>query len=231
MSIQSQPKLVRLLIVPVVVAVLAVGFYVISRNVPTGGLVAIAAGLAWVGAAAAAFAWLTRRDRVALRMVLGAAVVTALVGGFLIRPQGNEVDEDIVAAEPAAAQEPRDGGGDEPAAPRGNVRELSGTFSGESGHSGQGKVAVIKLPDGSRKLTFSDFDVDPGAGGGLRVYLTAGRPTSDGAVTDFIDLAKLKGTKGNQQYDIPRDVDLKRFGTVVVWCVPFTTRIAQASLG
>jgi hypothetical protein len=222
--------LVRALTVPVVVVVLAGGFYVVSRNVPTGGLLAIGAGVGWVTAAAATFAWLARRDRIALRMVLGAAVVTALVGGFLIRPQGNEVDEDIVAAAPAAAaeDEPRRGG--QRAAPRGNVQVLAGSFGGASGHSGEGKAAVVKLADGSRKLTFSDFDVDPGAGGGLRVYLTAGRPTSDGAVSDYIDLARLKGTKGDQQYDIPRDVNLRRYDTVVVWCVPFTTRIAQARL-
>lgn len=218
----------RLLTVPVVVAVLAGGFYVISRSAPTGGLVAIGAGVGWVIAAAAGFAWLARRDRVALRMVLGAAVVTALVGGFLIRPQGNEVDEEIVAAEPAMAAEPRKAG--ERPARRGNVQVLSGTFGGASGHSGEGKAAVVKLANGERKLTFSGFDVDPGAGGGLRVYLTAGRPSSDGDVTDFIDLAALKGTRGDQQYDVPRDVDLDRYSTVVVWCVPFTTRIAQAPL-
>ena len=220
-----------MLTVPVVVAVLAGGFYLISRNAPTGGLAAIAAGLAWVGAATVAFAWLARRDRAAMRMVLAAAVVTALVGGFLIRPQGNEVDEDVVSAAPApaAANEPRGDG--ERTAPSENVQVLAGRFRGESGHSGQGKAAVVKLANGSRKLTLTDFDVDPGAGGGLRVYLTAGRPKSDGEVTDFIDLAALKGTRGDQQYEIPRKVDLNRYSTVVVWCVPFTTRIAQAQLG
>ncbi len=226
----SRRKVVRLLTIPVVVAVLAGGFYVISRNAPTGGLVAIAMGLAWVGAAAALFAWLARRDRVALRMVIGAAALTAVVGGFLIRPQGNEVDEDIVTAAPSAmaADEPRRG--DDAAPPR-NAQVLAGSFSGASGHSGKGKATVVKLADGGRKLTFSDFDVDPGAGGGLRVYLTAGRPKSDGAVRDFINLAPLKGTKGNQQYELPRNVNLRRYSTVVVWCVPFTTRIAQAPLG
>lgn len=280
---------VRLLTVPIVVAVLAGGFYVISRAAPTGGLVAIGAGVAWVVVAAAASAWLCRRDRTALKLVLGAAIATALVGGFLIRPQGNEVSEQIVTGEPATAAKPapaaksptaakrgtpakpgkppkplpaaKPAKGAEPMkapkpaaaaakpatetrprtaaearenaerpAPQGNVQILSGGFSGESGHSGRGKAAVVELADGRRKLTFSEFDVDPGAGGGLRVYLAAGRPTSDGEVSDFIDLAALKGTKGDQQYDIPREVNLRRYSTVVVWCVPFTTRIAQAPL-
>lgn len=214
---------------PIVVAVLAGGFYLISRSVPTGGLVAIGAGVGWVGAATAVFAWVARRDRVALRMVVGAALLTALVGGFLIRPRATEVNEQIVTAAPRPTTADGARGGGDLAAPPGKVQVLSGRFSGESGHGGQGKAAVVKLEDGGRMLTFRDFDVDPG-GSGLRVYLTAGRPTSDGAVTDFIDLAALKGTKGNQQYEIPKAVNLRRYSTVVVWCVPFTTRIAQAPL-
>ena len=77
-------------------------------------------------------------------------------------------------------------------------------------------------------LTFSDFDVDPGAGG-LRVYLHAGKTTSDD-LGDFVDLVGLKGNKGDQQYRLPADLDLRRYSTVVIWCVPFSTRIAQAPL-
>jgi hypothetical protein len=289
----------RLLAAPVVVAVLAGGFYVISRNAPTGGLAAIAAGAAWVGSATAVLAWLARRDRRALSMVLGAALVTVLVGGYLIRPQAKMVDEEIVSGEPVAAaapaatratprrpsatsvkrattrkptnaarrsttrkptsaarrsttrkptsatkraaprkraataaptRTPEPAEGSRPSAAPRNVEVLSGTFSGESGHRGQGRVAVVELAGGGRKLTFSEFDVDAGAGG-LRVYLVAGEPAGDGEVEDFIDLAPLKGTTGDQQYDVPSDVDLGRYSTVVVWCVPFTTRIAQATLG
>ena len=216
--------LLRVGLVPVVVAILAGGFYVISRAVPTGGLVAIGAGAAWVVAAGAAFAWLVRRDRPALRLVVGAVVLTALVGGYLIRPQGNEVDEQVVTAAPSAAAEAPSG-----TPPRKDVQVLSGAFGGESGHRGRGRAAVVRLAGGERVLTFRNFDVDPGAGR-LRVYLTAGRPRSDAAVTDYIDLAPLKGTKGDQQYELPDDVDLRRYSTVVVWCVPFTTRIAQAPL-
>ncbi|HLM25353.1 MAG TPA: DM13 domain-containing protein [Thermoleophilaceae bacterium] len=69
-----------------------------------------------------------------------------------------------------------------------------------------------------------------GGAGGLRIYMTAGVPSSDGDVKDFVELAPLKGTKGNQQYRLPRSLDLERYRTVVIWCVPFTTRIAQAVL-
>jgi hypothetical protein len=61
------------------------------------------------------------------------------------------------------------------------------------------------------------------------VYLHAGRTTSDD-LGDFVEIAKLKGNRGDQQYAIPAKVDLKRYSTALIWCVPFSTRIAQAPL-
>ena len=108
---------------------------------------------------------------------------------------------------PSSGRSPR------PAPPARNVQVLSGRFSGESGHRGEGKAAVVELAKGGRVLTFSSFDVDPGAGD-LRVYLHAGKTTSDD-LGDFVEIAKLKGNKGDQQYTIPAKVDLKRHNTVV----------------
>ena len=216
----------RALAVPAVVLILAGGFYLISRNVPTGGLVAISAGVAWVVVAGAAAAWLARRDRVLLRMVLGATLLTALVGGFLIAPKPSEVDETVVTAAPSAPAQRTEPAKEEK--PR-NVQLAAGRFTGESGHRGEGRASVVKLAEGGRVLTFRNFDVDPGAGG-LKIYMTAGVPESDGDVKDFVELAPLKGTKGNQQYKLPRDLSLRPYRTVVIWCVPFTTRIAQAPL-
>ena len=112
--------------------------------------------------------------------------------------------------------------------PEGNVQTLSGSFSGESGHRGSGKAAVVELPSGERKLTFSKFDVDPGAGD-LRVYLHEGKSSSDD-LGKFVEVAKLKGNKGDQQYEIPSGVDLGRYTTVVVWCRAFSVNFARAPL-
>ncbi len=320
MSVASPPSnprsargiVTRVLAVLAMAAVLVGGFVLISRNVNTGGLVAIGAGLLWFPAAGAGFLFLARGRSSEQKGVLATVALTGLALGAVLfaTSRGNEVDEKIVTGAPAAAPaapaaegaEAQGGsaaaGGDSRAdsgrsrarensprgrrarnartrnggssakgsgdpngapagpngeaatagsgpgsgdrgssaiedrrtpAPIGNVRTLSGSFSGESGHRGSGKAAVVELPSGERKLTFSEFDVDPGAGG-LRVYLTAGTPGSDADVTDFEEIGGLKGTKGDQQYDIPRSIDLKRYGTVVIWCVPFTTRIAQANL-
>jgi hypothetical protein len=47
---------------------------------------------------------------------------------------------------------------------------------------------------------------------------------------DFEDLGALKGNRGNQQYAIAATVDLRRYRSVIFWCVPFTSTLARANL-
>ena len=49
-------------------------------------------------------------------------------------------------------------------------------------------------------------------------------------MSDYVDLGRLKGNKGNQQYGIPDDVDVRRYSTVVIWCRAFTALFARAEL-
>ena len=90
-------------------------------------------------------------------------------------------------------------------------------------HETAGKAAVVELPDGSRKLTITDFETDPGPD--LRIYLA----TDEGA-GDFEDLGALKGNKGDQQYDVPKGVDLEKHGTVVIWCRAFSVSFGHSAL-
>jgi hypothetical protein len=104
---------------------------------------------------------------------------------------------------------------------------LSGMFKDADGfHRGSGKATVYVLPDGKRVLRFEDFSVTNGPA--LSVYLVR---SADGNVdSGFLDLGKLKGNKGNQNYEIPTDTDLSSYGSVVIWCVPFGVTFATASL-
>ena len=208
------------------------GAFLAIANVGTGGKVAIAAGVVWwlIASALLGKTVLKRNPdlRTPVRATLAVAAVASIAAGY-VATRGNTVDEDIVTAAPAAkAPSKAEPGAPAAPPPARNVQLLSGRFTGESGHGGEGKAAVVKLGKGGRALTFSSFDVDPGAGD-LRVYLHAGKTTSDD-LGDFLEIAKLKGNKGDQQYEIPANVDLKRYSTVVIWCVPFSTRIAQAPL-
>ena len=97
-------------------------------------------------------------------------------------------------------------------------------------HQGSGTATVYELEDGSRFLRFEDFEVTNGPA--LRVYLVAHPdPTTNDQVTaDYVDLGELKGNIGNQNYEIPADVDLDRYRSVVIWCEPFAVIFSVASL-
>lgn len=115
---------------------------------------------------------------------------------------------------------------DEPMASQPTV-DLSGTFKdADNFHRGSGTATVYSLPDRKRILRFEDFTVTNGPA--LSVYLV--RSTDGNVDSGFLDLGKLKGNKGNQNYDIPTDIDLSVYGSVVIWCVPFGVTFATASL-
>ena len=108
-----------------------------------------------------------------------------------------------------------------------NIELLHGTVRAV-GHDASGKAAVV-LTGSKRVLTLRSFAIDPGPQ--VRVWLVPRSAKGDGQVPkDHKDLGKLKGNKGNQQYTIPASVDLRRYRSVVFWCVPFTSTLARADL-
>jgi len=109
-----------------------------------------------------------------------------------------------------------------------NVELLHGTVRAV-GHDAAGRAAVVQVDGGRRVLTLRRFRIDPGPQ--VRVYLVPRSVRGDGAVRrDFKDLGRLKGNRGNQQYSIPASVDLRRYRSVIFWCVPFTSTLARANL-
>jgi hypothetical protein len=210
-----------------VVAVVAAGIWV------SGGLITNDFGLAmtltvvWMGVAAAvclAIAWRRPSLRVA---VIGAYLLTAIVaGGYLGRSTliDDEVNERVVRVTPL----PRaDTSNDRTAERPRNVLLSRGRVESVA-HPAQGTATTIRTSSGKRVLTLTNFEVDNGPD--LRVYLVAGPARDESEVDDFEDLGALKGNKGNQQYDIPRGLDLDRYTTVVVWCRVFSVNFARAPL-
>ena len=110
------------------------------------------------------------------------------------------------------------------------VAPYRGAFVDRS-HPTTGTAVVLQgAGSGERVLRFEDFKTDNGPD--LNVYLSPA--PADAAASafddDFIDLGDLKGNVGNQNYDIPRDVDLDKYSTVVVWCVRFRVAFGTAAL-
>lgn len=98
-------------------------------------------------------------------------------------------------------------------------------------HRAEGS-ATIWLAGEERVLRFEDFRVTNGPQ--LHVLLTKNVPTSIfagvGESGDYVDLGPLKGNVGNQNYDIPANVDLTQYRSAVIYCVPFRVVFSSAEL-
>jgi hypothetical protein len=110
-----------------------------------------------------------------------------------------------------------------------NVELLKGTVrDGDSSHPAAGRAAVVRTDAGKRLLTVRNLSIRPA--GAVRVYLVPRRVRGSRIGSDFKDLGRLKGNRGNQKYTIPGSVDLRRYNTVIFWCVPFTQTLGRADL-
>ncbi|MDA1174522.1 MAG: DM13 domain-containing protein [Chloroflexi bacterium] len=99
----------------------------------------------------------------------------------------------------------------------------------DSFHTGSGKARLYRLADGSHVLRFEDFDVTNGPD--LRVILSPNpQEREDATATGYVELAKLKGNVGNQNYALPAGLDPGAFGAVVIYCKPFRVIFSTAPL-
>ena len=94
-------------------------------------------------------------------------------------------------------------------------------------HYGKGKLAVYQ------DLVHLEADFEVGPGPKFHVYLVPEAsvvPSTNVARTMFVDLGRLKAFKGSQNYPVPAGVDLRKFGSVVIWCEQFGVLISPAAL-
>lgn len=203
----------------------ATGVWVTGGLLTDDATLAKAATTAWFGLAGAlallaALRWRT----VALPVLAAYALTTASLGGFLLWTSTVDrvvVESVLMAPEPVAASATTRPG---TAAPPGPVLLGRGPFrSGE--HETAGTAALLRRPDGAAVVTLTDLTTSPGPD--LRVYLVTG---SGGDVRGALDLGALRGNRGNQQYDVPSEVDVSRFGSVVIWCRAFSVAFGTATL-
>jgi hypothetical protein len=162
-----------------------------------------------------------RRTWIAGLVVLGA------IGWYLFRPEllfvKTQVNESLpteVATQPvetAAAE----------AAP---AVLLAGQFHSVA-HETKGTATVHELGAGRRVLRLTQFATSNGPD--VRVYLVAAEDASDNETVTkagFVELGKLKGTEGDQNYEVPADLDLGKYRAVTIWCRRFGVNFATAPL-
>jgi hypothetical protein len=158
------------------------------------------------------------------RLWLAVLVAVGAVAWYLFRPEllfvDHRVNEALVAD---ASAQPR-ASGDAPAA------ILSGAFHSVA-HETRGTATVHQLAGGRRVLRLTDFATSNGPD--VRVYLVAAADAGDNATVTragFVELGKLKGNEGDQNYDVPAGLDLSRYRAVTIWCRRFGVNFGTAPL-
>jgi Electron transfer DM13 len=67
----------------------------------------------------------------------------------------------------------------------------------------------------------------------VHVYLVATTDATDNATVmqaGFMPLGALKGTIGDQNYEVPADIDLTKYQAVTIWCRRFGVNFGTAPL-
>lgn len=156
-------------------------------------------------------------------LIMSSAVVVILgLGWYLFRPEllfiNRTVSEGLPKVEAATTMN------DEPAV------LAKGHFHGVA-HGSKGTATVLQLAGGVRVLRFTDFETSNGPA--LHVYLVAEQDATDNDTVrkaPFIDLGELKGNKGDQNYELPAEMDLDIYRAVTIWCQRFSVNFATAPL-
>src|ERR1051326_3208196 len=159
-------------------------------------------------------------------LIISGAVVVAVIGWYAFRPEllfiNKSVNESMPAAEVTSAAMART---TEPAIlVKGDFRSLA--------HETKGTAAVYQLGDGKKVLRLTNFETSNGPD--VHVYLVAAQAANDKDTVKkagFIDLGSMKGNMGDQNYDVPANVDLSKYQSVSIWCARFGVNFGAASLG
>jgi hypothetical protein len=92
-------------------------------------------------------------------------------------------------------------------------------------HWGRGKLTVYQ------NTVFLEPDFEVGPGPDYRVYLVPKsniRKNADMRGVKFVDLGGLRAFKGSQRYEIPANINLADYQSVVIWCRAFGQLISPA---
>jgi hypothetical protein len=114
-----------------------------------------------------------------------------------------------------------------------NAKTLeTGTFHGKV-HSTSGRATIYQEADGKLLLRLTNFKTSNGPD--VHVILIAATDADDDANflksnTPRVELGKLKGNEGDQNYEIPAGTDLSKFQTVSIYCERFNANFGAAPL-
>ncbi|MFB6439867.1 DM13 domain-containing protein [Streptomyces sp. NPDC056411] len=173
-----------------------------------------------------------RRFRLSRRTLVPGFVVLLLAAGFglyLFQPwkalTSTTVNEALPSASAPSAKEP----GTSTAQPAGPRNLAEGRFVTHE-HATTGTARTVRLTDGGQVLRLEDLKTSEGPD--VRVYLSTREAgaVKTGLGDGAVELGKLKGNLGNQNYAVPRGTDLSKFRSVVIWCARFSVSFGAANV-
>lgn len=147
-------------------------------------------------------------------------VLVLAVGWYLFRPERLFVNQSVSESLPAAS-----------ASTQAMPEVLASGMFHSVAHETMGSATIHELPSGERVLRFTDFHTSNGPD--VQVYLVAADDATDNETVTkagFVHLAALKGNVGDQNYELPADVDLSKYRAVTIWCRRFGVNFGTAPL-
>ena len=157
------------------------------------------------------------------RLIILTVVVTAAVAGwYAFRPErlflNQKVNEQFPTASAASTENT-------------NPMSLAAGMFHSIAHETKGAATIYQLADGKKTLRLTDFQTSNGPD--VQVYLVAADDANDSETVTragFINIGALKGNIGDQNYDLPADVDLNKYKAVSIWCRRFGVNFGTAPL-
>jgi pentapeptide MXKDX repeat protein len=109
---------------------------------------------------------------------------------------------------------------------------VTGKFHGKV-HKTEGRATIYEEADGKLVLRLTNFKTSNGPD--VHVILVATADAMDDANflkdnKEKLELGKLKGNEGDQNYEIPAGTDLTKFRTVSIYCERFNANFGAAPL-
>lgn len=155
---------------------------------------------------------------------IAAVVIVVAIAWYAFRPELLFIDHSVSESFPAVAVAANTT--ESVASPK---QLAMGRFKGYA-HETSGNAGVYEV-GGTRVLRLTNFSTSNGPD--VHVYLVAAPDAMDDATVKnagFIDLGPMKGNTGDQNYDIPADVDLNKYQAVTIWCARFNVNFGTAPL-
>ena len=143
-------------------------------------------------------------------LIYGLVILAAVIAWAAFRPERLFVNAKVNEALPSSA-----------ASTVSETILASGTFHSVA-HDGSGNASIYQLSDGKRILRFTNFKTSNGPD--VHVYLVAANDATDSETVKqagFVEVGVLKGNIGDQNYELPSDLDLNEYRAVTIWCKRF----------